>query len=64
MSVPKSLAMKQADACPLKENHDDYPSWGYGNQPSEEFAAAHIQCRCKGCGLYLVWIAREAPGAA
>jgi hypothetical protein len=57
-TVRKSFAMKQADACPLKEHHNDYPSWGYDNEPSEEFAAAHIQCRCKGCGLYLIWVKR------
>jgi hypothetical protein len=56
---PRTVGQRLAAGCHLRAHHTHEPGvgWGYGG-PDAEFRATHLQCRCKGCGLYVIWIRR------
>lgn len=47
---------KRADACPNKAKHtespDGYIAW---HEWAERKAKTHVQERCPGCGLFMIW---------
>lgn len=54
------MALVNMESCPRQQDHtpapDDYLAW---HDWAKTMAKTHRQKRCKGCGLYAIWVPKR-----